>query len=103
MNKNLLSPLTPRNTATSITITSPNKARSSTINQLHNKLEYERQIQDKLLLEQQKEIESLQSDLDKINLNSTQLNVNLNEKQNELTAITQQLIHVENKYAELIT
>eukprot|EP01083_Nonionella_stella_P110517 323464_1 len=87
-------------TAAKLTLSSPNKARSTTLNALHDKLEYERKIQDQLLLEQQKEIESLQSDLEQVQIHYNQANLTLTQTQNELNSTTQQIKEMQEKNAE---
>lgn len=111
LSSNLLSPVTPfksmrSQTNPTILITSPRSPtsiksprRSRTINALHNKLEYERQIQDQLLLEQQREIETLQSDLEREGQNSSQLNSSLNQTTNELQSAQRTIKDISDKYA----
>jgi len=89
--RSAISARSPIKAATAITFSTPNsQARSQTINALHNKLEYERQIQDQLLLEQQREIEQLSSQLEHAKLDLSQLNSTLSEKQSELHCVSQQ-------------
>lgn len=73
----------------SVPLLSPHKSptkspRQSTLNVLHNKLEYERQIQDQLLLEQQKEIEDLNSQIATLTQENDMLKHDLTSKIHEL-------------------